>query len=130
MLIERLMHKGDLNALYDAESFAQVTLDNLKDPAKGLNQESRGVADGYYDLGTAINQCKIVKYGDQGNMTNQIEVDLGKAEMLARESLRIRSLLDRNNHYVGTTCALLANILLIQGNLSTEVFSTYYSLNH
>jgi hypothetical protein len=36
--------------IYDAERFAQVTLDNLKDPANGLNQESHEGAQGYYDL--------------------------------------------------------------------------------
>jgi hypothetical protein len=93
-LIECLKHKDDLNALFDAESFAQVTFNNLKDPANRLNQESKEVADGYYKLGTAISQqCKMVQNGDLENMTNQLEVDLGKAEMLAKESLRIRSLL-------------------------------------
>jgi tetratricopeptide (TPR) repeat protein len=70
-LIQCLIHKGDL---YDAERLAQVTLESLKDPANNLDQESEAVAEGYYNLGMVIEE--------------QNE-DLMKAEMLAREALRI-----------------------------------------
>eukprot|EP00596_Hydrurales_sp_CCMP1899_P007459 CAMPEP_0119051712 /NCGR_PEP_ID=MMETSP1177-20130426/73245_1 /TAXON_ID=2985 /ORGANISM="Ochromonas sp, Strain CCMP1899" /LENGTH=183 /DNA_ID=CAMNT_0007031023 /DNA_START=659 /DNA_END=1208 /DNA_ORIENTATION=+ len=72
-LIECLMHKGDL---YNSERFAEATLDSLKDPANGLDQLSEEVAYGYYNL---------------ANVIHQQEGDLVKAEMLARESLRIRT---------------------------------------
>jgi tetratricopeptide (TPR) repeat protein len=104
VLIECLIHKGDL---YDAERFGQATLDSLKDPANGVDQESVAVAEGYYSLGNVI--CE--QNGDQV-----------RAEMLARESLRIRSQLYDNDHYcVGDSIALLANILRMQGNLGAEV---------
>jgi tetratricopeptide (TPR) repeat protein len=51
VLINCLIHKGDL---YDAERFAQVTLDNLRDPANDVDQESEEVARGYYNLGCVI----------------------------------------------------------------------------
>jgi hypothetical protein len=44
-----------------------------------------------------------------------------KAEMLARESLHIRSQIIHNNHpCVGISNGLLGNILLSQGNLGYE----------
>jgi hypothetical protein len=102
-LIECLMHKGDL---YDAERFAEATLDSLKDPANGLDQESEQVANGYYNLASVI--------------TKQ-EGDSLKAEMLARESLRIRTRLYGNDHVkVAFSCSLLACILMSQDNLGNE----------
>jgi tetratricopeptide (TPR) repeat protein len=47
-LIECLVFKGDFDK---AETFAQMTLDSLKDPGNGLDQQSEAVAAGYYDLG-------------------------------------------------------------------------------
>jgi hypothetical protein len=71
-----------------------MTLDSLKDPGNKLDQQSEAVARGYYDFGNVINQ-------QQG--------DLMKAEMLVRESLRIRTRLnDNNNDYVGnSSCSSL-----------------------
>jgi hypothetical protein len=47
--------------------------------------------------------------------------DFTKAEMLARESLRIRSLIfDSNHQSTGRSCNLLAHVLLIQGELGDE----------
>jgi tetratricopeptide (TPR) repeat protein len=43
-LIECLLFKGDF---YDAERYAQFTLDSLKDPANGLDQQDAAVARGY-----------------------------------------------------------------------------------
>jgi tetratricopeptide (TPR) repeat protein len=107
-LIGCLIHKGDL---YDAERFSQVTLDSLKDPANGIDQESEAVAVGYYNLGSVI--C------DQNG-------DLVKAESLVRESLRIRAQLYGNDHYrVGESIALLASTLRKQGNLGDEVKELY-----
>jgi hypothetical protein len=102
-LIEYLTHKGDL---YNAERFAQATLDSLKDPGNKVDQQSEEVARGYYNLADVINQQKG---------------DLVKAEMLARESLRIRTQIFHNNHpRVGISNGLLGSILLSQGNLGYE----------
>jgi len=107
-LIDCLIHKGEL---YDAERFSQVTLDSLKDPANEVDQESEAVAKGYYNLGDVINR--------------QNE-DLLRAEMLARESLRIRTQLYGNDHpRVGDSIGLLATILRKQGNLGNEVKELY-----
>jgi tetratricopeptide (TPR) repeat protein len=102
-LIECLMHNGDL---YNAERFAAATLDSLKDPANGLDQLSEEVANGYYNLADVIHQQ---------------EGDLVKAEMLARESLRIRTRIHGNDHVNGgLSCSFLARILVSQGNLGDE----------
>jgi tetratricopeptide (TPR) repeat protein len=102
-LIECLIFKGDLD---HAETFAQMTLDSLKDPGNGLDQQSDAVARGYYDLGNVINQQKG---------------DYVKAEKLVRESLRIRShLFDTHHERVGLSSGLLGSILEAQGNLGIE----------
>jgi tetratricopeptide (TPR) repeat protein len=102
-LIECLMHNGDL---YNAERFAEATLDSLKDPANGLDQESEEVAKGYYNLASVI-----IKQ----------EGDLVKAEMLARESIRIRTRLYGNDHInVGINYNLLGHILMSQDNYGDE----------
>jgi tetratricopeptide (TPR) repeat protein len=108
MLIECFICKGDFD---HAETFAQMTLDSLKDPGNGLDQQSEAVARGYYDLGRVINQQ---------------EGDYVKAEKLVRESLRIRSrLYDSNNQLVGMCIGLLATILQAQGNLDSETKELY-----
>jgi len=108
MLIACLMHKGDL---YDAEKFAEATLDSLKDPANGLDQESEAVANGYYNL---------------ANVIDAQEGDLVKAEMLARESLRIRTRAYGNNHVnVGISCHLLGGILMSQNNLGNKTMELF-----
>jgi tetratricopeptide (TPR) repeat protein len=102
-LIECLIHKGDFD---HAETFAQLTLESLKDPGNGLDQQSEAVAKGYYNLGIVIFQQKI---------------DLTKAKNLARESLRIIARLYDGNHVqVGMSAGLLARILQIQGKLGSE----------
>jgi tetratricopeptide (TPR) repeat protein len=102
-LIESLIHKGDL---FNAERFAQATLDSLKDPGNGLGQESEEVADGYYLLAKVINQQ---------------EGDFVRAEMLVRESLRINSqLFCHDNESIGASVDLLASILRSQGKLGHE----------
>eukprot|EP00596_Hydrurales_sp_CCMP1899_P009897 CAMPEP_0119052220 /NCGR_PEP_ID=MMETSP1177-20130426/73586_1 /TAXON_ID=2985 /ORGANISM="Ochromonas sp, Strain CCMP1899" /LENGTH=587 /DNA_ID=CAMNT_0007031719 /DNA_START=259 /DNA_END=2022 /DNA_ORIENTATION=- len=107
-LIACLMHKGDL---YDAERFAEATLDSLKDPANGLDQESEAVANGYYNL---------------ANVIDAQEGDLVKAEMLARESLRIRTRAYGNNHVnVGISCHLLGGILMSQNNLGNKTMELF-----
>jgi hypothetical protein len=103
-LIECLVAKDDF---YDAERFAQATLDSLKDSANGLDQQSEAVAKGYYDLGNVISQ-------QEGG-------DLLKAETLVRESFRIRtSLYDADHKQVAMSTGLLASILRSQGNLGSE----------
>jgi hypothetical protein len=107
-LIECLILKGDL---YNAERFSEATLDSLKDPANGLDQLSEEVAKGYYNLAVVINAQ---------------EGDLVKAEMLARESLRIRTRIYGNDHVkVGLSCSLLARILVSQGNLGDETMELF-----
>lgn len=102
-LIECLIHKGDY---YDAERFAQVTLDSLKDPANGVDQDSLEMAKGYYTLGNAM----LYQNGD-----------LNKAERLARESYRIYVQLYGNDHIcVSLSCNLLAGTLMLQGKLGDE----------
>jgi gamma-glutamylcyclotransferase (GGCT)/AIG2-like uncharacterized protein YtfP len=73
ILIDCLSRKGDL---YNAERFAQATLDSLKDPANKVDQQSEEVARGYFDLANVID-----------------EEDCVKAEMLARESLHIATII-------------------------------------
>jgi hypothetical protein len=102
-LIECLICKGDFE---HAETFAQLTLESLKDPRNGLDQQSEAVARGYYDLGHAIYQQKG---------------DLVKAEKLARESLRIRTHSYGGDHMkVGVSASLLARVLQAQGKLGIE----------
>jgi hypothetical protein len=101
-LIDCLIYKGDL---CNAELFAQMTLDSLKDPQNGLNQQSEAVTKGCHDLANVITT--------QGG-------DLVKAEKLARESLRIRVLINSNSPPVGVSACILASILRIQGKLSAE----------
>jgi tetratricopeptide (TPR) repeat protein len=102
-LIGCLIHKGELDK---AELYAQMTLDSLKDPRNGLDQQSEEASHGYYSLGLVINQQKG---------------DLEKAERLTRESLRIRlEIGDKDHHHVGESMSLLANILQAQGNLGDE----------
>jgi tetratricopeptide (TPR) repeat protein len=79
-LIECLMHKDNL---YNAERFAEATLDSLRDPANGFDQESEAVARGYYDL---------------ANVLSKQQGDFRKAEKLGRESLRIRTRIYNNDH--------------------------------
>jgi tetratricopeptide (TPR) repeat protein len=107
-LIECRICKGDFD---HAETFAKMTLDSLKDPGNGLDQQSEAVANGYYDLGNVINQQKG---------------DYVKAEELARESLRIRNrLYDAHHQLVGMSTSLLASILQSQGNLGGETQELY-----
>jgi hypothetical protein len=102
-LIQCLIHNGDL---YNAERFAEATLDSLKDPANGLDQESEEVANGYHNL---------------ANVIDKLKGDLVKAEVLAKVSLRIRTRVYGNDHVeVGRSCSLLAQILMSQDNLGDE----------
>jgi tetratricopeptide (TPR) repeat protein len=107
-LIECNINKGDFD---HAETFAQLTLDSLKDPGNGLDQQSEAVARGHHDLGR-------VKYQQKG--------DLVKSEKLVRESLRIRTRLYGGDHAdVGVSASLLANILLAEGKLGIETKELY-----
>jgi hypothetical protein len=63
-----------------------MTLYSLKDPKNGSDQQSKEVATGFSFL------AKVIFY-QGGSQSNLI-----KAEMLTRESLRIRILLDDSNH--------------------------------
>lgn len=107
-LIECLIHNGNL---YDAERYAEVTLDSLKDPANKMDQEGKEVALGHYSLGRVI--C-----AQKG--------DLVRAEMLTRESLRIRAKVHGNDHwFVGSSISLLADIMSKQGKVSDDVKELY-----
>jgi hypothetical protein len=108
MLIHILISKGDL---YDAERYAQVTYGNLRDKKNGMDQEGEEMASGAFNL---------------ANVIFKQEGDLMKAEMLARESLRIRTLIyGRDHNLVEMSCNLLANILRSQGNLGDETRGLY-----
>jgi hypothetical protein len=108
ILIDILIMKGDL---YDAERYAQVTYSNLRDKKNGIDQESKAVAVGAYNLANVI-------YEQKG--------DLVKAEELARESLRIRTLIYGNNESTVDVCYdLLANILNAQGKFGNETRKLY-----
>jgi hypothetical protein len=103
VLINILISKGDL---FNAERYAQVTYGNLRDKKNRIDQESEAVAQGAYNLANVI-------YQQNG--------DLMIAEELARESLRITSLINGSNHgYIGRACGLLASILMAQGQLGDE----------
>jgi tetratricopeptide (TPR) repeat protein len=78
----------------------------LKDPKNRLDQQSEEVAQGYYNF---------------ANVLCQLKGDLVKAEMLGRESLRIRTRLYGNNHQnVGYISSLLGRILKAQNKLGRE----------
>jgi hypothetical protein len=97
--------KGDL---FDAERYAQVTYGNLRDKKNGIDQDSELVATGAYNL---------------ANVIFQQNGDLMKAEELARESLRIRTLIHDIN--IGSGFDLLARIMSKQGNLGDETRELY-----
>jgi hypothetical protein len=103
LLIQILILKCDL---YDAERYAQVTYSNLRDKKNGTDQESEAVAMGALNLANVI----VAQKGD-----------LIKAEELARESLRTRTLIFGSNHQsVGRSCYFLTDILVAQNNLGGE----------
>jgi hypothetical protein len=96
ILIDCLSHKGDLDK---AELYAQMTLDSLKDPANKVPQMSELVACGYHNLGRVINH-------QNG--------DLVKAEMLIRESLRIRGHICGQYHpHIASGVTILGNIFCV-----------------
>jgi hypothetical protein len=102
-LISCLIEKGDL---FNAERFAQQTYENLKDRKNGMDQEGEEVAMGSHNLADVIHRQ---------------EGDLLKAEELAREAFRIRSLLfNSDDHRIGANCDLLAQILQSQGKFEDE----------
>jgi hypothetical protein len=108
VLIRILIAKGDL---YDAERYAQVTYGNLRDKKNGIDQETEVVATGAFNLANVIHIQKK---------------DLIKAEELARESLRIRTLVYGNNHIgIDICCDLLARILWSQGKFGDEMRGLY-----
>jgi hypothetical protein len=76
------------------------------DSANNVDQESEKVANGYMNLGRTV---------------YELNVDQPKAEMLVRESLRIRLKVYDNNHLlVGHSLSLLVRILLSQGKIEEE----------
>jgi hypothetical protein len=101
-LIECLTRKGDLCKV---ELFAQMTLDSLKDPKNGLDQQSEAVAKDFYDLASVIIEQRV---------------DFVKAEKLVRDSLRIRIPINSNSVLVGNAIGLLAAILRMQDKLGSE----------
>jgi hypothetical protein len=107
-LIIILIAKGDL---YDGERYAQITYSNLRDKKNGIDQESEVVAVGAHNL---------------ANVIYRLEGDLIKAEELARESLRIRTLLYGSDFIaVEMSSNLLAHILEAQGKLGDETRGLY-----
>lgn len=104
-LIECYLHKG--GDLTDAETYADLTLHGLKDPKNGLDQESEEVARGYFNFASVI---------------FSLNVDLVKAETLARESFRIRVQLHGgvSDVELASSAGLLGDILKTQGKLGNE----------
>jgi hypothetical protein len=102
MIIEYLTLKGDF---CNAELFAQMTLDSLKERENGLDLQSEAVAKEYFDLVNAI----FMQSGD-----------LVKAEKLVRETLRIRVLIHSSDRFLGSPISLLSSILRKQGKLGSE----------
>jgi hypothetical protein len=103
MLIECLIQEGDL---FNAERFAQQTYENLRDRKNGMDQEGEEVAMGSHNL---------------ANVIHRQDGDLLKAEELAREALRIRSLKhNSDDDRIGASCNLLARILQSQGKFEDE----------
>jgi tetratricopeptide (TPR) repeat protein len=101
-LIKCLLAKGDLDK---AKVYASMTLDSLKDPANGMDQESETVAGGRDNLARVFLK----------------EDNHAKAEMLVRESLRIRTLLyDVNHPILGKNIGLLGSIFLSQKRINSE----------
>jgi hypothetical protein len=103
VLIDILIKMGNL---FDAERYAQVTYSNLRDKKNGINQEGSEVGNGACDLATVI-------FRQKG--------DLIKAEELVREALRSKTILyGSEDHAVGKSCDLLAQILSAQNNFGDE----------
>jgi hypothetical protein len=95
-LINCLIHMDDFDK---AELYAQLTLDNLKDPANKVDQESEACALGYYNL---------------ANVTFRQNGVLVRSEMLVRESLRIRAQFNGIERYqVASSMGLLGKILKV-----------------
>jgi hypothetical protein len=108
VLINILIAKGDL---FDAERYAQVTYGNLRDEKNGIDQDSEVVARGAYNLADVILRQ---------------EGDLMKAEELARESLRIRILMNDGEYCrIDVSYGLLACIFQAQGNFGDETKELY-----
>jgi hypothetical protein len=108
VLINILISKGNL---FDAERYDQVTYGNLRDKKNGIDQESEALALGAYNLADVI-------YRQDG--------DLMKSEELAREHLRITSVIVNCNHdRVGRAYNILANILMGQSRLGNETRGLY-----
>lgn len=90
--------------------FAEMTYSNLRDKSNGINQNGEEIAMGAHNLVSVITK------------TNG---DLIKAEVLARESLRIRILIYGDHRRVAISCDLLASILRAQGKLGDKTKKLY-----
>jgi hypothetical protein len=109
MLIGSLIHKGDLS---NAERFAQQTYENLRDRKNGIDQEGEVVAKGSYNLANVSYQQ------DGGGLLKAL-----KAEGLARESLRIRSLIHGNtDERIGACCIRASEIQYIIITITSQQF--------
>eukprot|EP00596_Hydrurales_sp_CCMP1899_P005372 CAMPEP_0119046044 /NCGR_PEP_ID=MMETSP1177-20130426/44045_1 /TAXON_ID=2985 /ORGANISM="Ochromonas sp, Strain CCMP1899" /LENGTH=421 /DNA_ID=CAMNT_0007018647 /DNA_START=219 /DNA_END=1484 /DNA_ORIENTATION=+ len=87
----------------NAERYAEMSLDSLRNKSHGVNQESEEVALGYYDLANTI--------------LRRPDGDLDRVEQLAREAYRIRNKLN-DGLKIGASANLLANCLKAQGKLN------------
>jgi hypothetical protein len=103
LLIDILIKNGNL---FDAEHYAQITYSDLRDKKNGINQESEEVAVGASNLAGVLLQQ---------------DGDFVKAEVLAREALRIRTLIYvEDDHHMSSTCNFLARVLLAQNKYGDE----------
>jgi tetratricopeptide (TPR) repeat protein len=95
-----------MDNLFDAERCAQVTYSNLRDKKNGIDQEGSEVANGACNLADVI-------FHQEG--------DLKKAEELAREALRIKTIsYSSENHAASKSCDLSAQILSAQNDFGDK----------
>lgn len=108
-LIMALTNSGNYK---DAERFAEQTLANLRDPRNGADPKSIQVADGAANLADAILRAYL---------ENKKDVDIVKAEKLAREALVLREKwCGRESTDLCKFISLLANVLMAQKKLGDE----------
>jgi hypothetical protein len=88
------------------QRYAEVTYSNLRDKKNGMDQDSEEVATGAHNL---------------ANVIYRLKGDIVRAEKLARESLRITTLISSISlRSVGIYCTFLAQILMEQSNVGDE----------
>jgi hypothetical protein len=112
VLINILIKKGDF---YDAHRFAEMTYSNLRDKKNGMDQEGGQMATASYNLALVLYKA-LTGYSNLKDLD-----DLVKAEELARDALRIRTLIYGSDELITRgSIELLANILMFQHKFGKE----------